>query len=339
MAQYQESQYDYEDPFRRDVVTPEDFRKFSPGTQGQPQVEYNVPAAGGDAYQGFESQWAPGATAPSNAPAGAEWNKEYAMYKPKAGAAAGPAGAGSVQQFIQQWQQTHPASEGIGPLSEALKAAGLGGDRFMYGATPSDNELLVNGEKYKVLGGENTPGAYWYSPGMDDSVPGGGMAAFSRGGGAFAGGMPSMFGGGMGGDANKLFQLLMSRAQQGLEIDPNDPIIRRQADAYSAAQGRSQKNYESALAERLGEHANMGAERRMGAERVGQATSAFEAQLMGQELAARRQEIQAALSGAMGFLSAQQAMQLQEELAQLTLAQNAYQFDVNDQFRNSPLGS
>ena len=84
----------------------------------------------------------------------------------------------------------------------------------------------------------------------------------------------------------------------------------------------------------------------MVAEKAGQAGGAFQAQLMQQELNSRRQEIQQALSGALGYLSDQQKMQLQAQLAQMdnalqyaNLGQNAYQFDQNNQFRNSPLGS
>jgi hypothetical protein len=50
----------------------------------------------------------------------------------------------------------------------------------------------------------------------------------------------------------------------------------------------------------------------------------------------------------MGLLTSQQQMALQEELSNLdraqqesqfgrSLANNAYQFDINDQYRNSPL--
>jgi hypothetical protein len=162
----------------------------------------------------------------------------------------------------------------------------------------------------------------------------------------------------------------MKRATQDLNIDPNSPIIKNQTDAYAAQQERTSRNYLSSVAEKQGANANIGAERRGAAEQVGQSTSAFEAQLMGQELAARRQEIQSALSGAMGLLTAEQQMQLQQELAKLTLqqqqlqftssqgqqesqfgrnlaqqgtqfgqnlAQQAFQFDTNSQFQNSPL--
>jgi len=86
-----------------------------------------------------------------------------------------PPPQGTAQAFIKQWQQTHKASEGIGPLAEALKAAGFNVPRFMYGTTPSNNELVVDGQKFKVLGAEDSPNtAYWYTGGNDSGGAGGG---------------------------------------------------------------------------------------------------------------------------------------------------------------------
>lgn len=90
--------------------------------------------------------------------------------------AAAPAASSApadVQAFISQWQADpmHPASEGIGPLSQAIAAKFPNVSRYMYGATPSNNELSIGGQKYKVLGAENGPNAYWYTPGTNDSAP------------------------------------------------------------------------------------------------------------------------------------------------------------------------
>jgi hypothetical protein len=41
-----------------------------------------MPAPIADLYQGFQSIWEPGASAPSNAPPGAHWDPTYAMYVP-----------------------------------------------------------------------------------------------------------------------------------------------------------------------------------------------------------------------------------------------------------------
>ncbi len=148
------------------------------------------------------------------------------------------------------------------------------------------------------------------------------------------------------------------RAQQSLKVDPNDPIIRAQSDAYSANTTRSGRQYLQGLAEKQGANANIGSEGRMVAEKGAQAGAAYEGQLLQNELEARRTEIQNALTGAAGLLTAEQQMQLQEELQQLdhaqqlyeyqysqaqnqsqfdkNLTQRAYEFDTTDQFRNSP---
>lgn len=161
--------------------------------------------------------------------------------------------------------------------------------------------------------------------------------------------------------ADALYNMLMQRAQQGLNIDPNDPIIRQQADAYNANTTRSGRQYLQGLAEKQGANANIGSEGRMVAEKGAQAGATFEGQLMQQELTARRTEIQNALTGAAGLLTAQQQMDLQKELADLdhqqqlyefdygqkqnqsqfdkNMTQRAYEFDSTDRFRNSPLGS
>lgn len=77
----------------------------------------------------------------------------------------------SVTDFIRQYQQSHPANGGIGPLAEALAANGYTNvGRFMYGQTPSNNELTIDGKKFKVLGNEDGPNPYWYTGG-DDSAP------------------------------------------------------------------------------------------------------------------------------------------------------------------------
>lgn len=79
----------------------------------------------------------------------------------------------SAADWIRAYQQAHPVSEGIGPITAAMKAAGYNVSPYMYGATPSGNELNLDGQKYKVLGAENSPGAYWYSAGQNDGGGGG----------------------------------------------------------------------------------------------------------------------------------------------------------------------
>jgi hypothetical protein len=87
-------------------------------------------------------------------------------------ASAAPGGM-SATDFVRQWQQTHPAHEGIGPLADAMRQAGYTNvSRFMYGSQPSNNELMIDGQKFKVLGNEDGPNPYWYTGG-NDSAPGG----------------------------------------------------------------------------------------------------------------------------------------------------------------------
>ncbi len=120
------------------------------------------------------------------------------------------------------------------------------------------------------------------------------------------------------GDA--LYGQLSARAGQSLNIDRNDPIIRAQSDAFSAQQERERRQYLNQAAEQGGQFYNPTQERRMTAEKAGQATGGFEAQLMGRELTSRRDEIQQALNGMQGQLSAEQQMNLQKQLGLLNNA-------------------
>ena len=123
---------------------------------------------------------------------------------------------------------------------------------------------------------------------------------------------------------NDLYNTLMDRSKQSLNIDRNDPIIRAQADAFSANQERSRRNDINSLAESEGPNANLRSEQRMGAERAGQASGAFEAELMGRELGNRRQEISEALNSAQGLLTEEQRLALTNELTRLNDATQRY---------------
>lgn len=103
--------------------------------------------------------------------------------KPKPGPGSGGGPNLSPQAFIQQWQGSHSANEGIGALADAMKAAGYTNvSRFMYGSTPSNNELSIDGQKFKVLSGENSANPSWYTAGTNDGgggSQGGGGQAFT----------------------------------------------------------------------------------------------------------------------------------------------------------------
>lgn len=279
---------------------------------------------------------------------------------------------GNPQQFVSSFiaqnalkgTQTDPTS--INSIVNALQGMGINAtldqrnDQYHKG-------IMLNGKFVKLLDGNNN---WIWQEGGDQSAPdaAGGPGGFSAFGAFTPSGAPpsagsSLFTASTSADprSKALFDMLMKRAQQSEVVDPNDPIIKGQTDAFNAQQQRAERNYLSGVAERAGPNANIGSETRHANEVIGQSTSAFEAQLMGQELTARRQEIMSALSGAEGMLTSEEQMALQEELAKLSLAQqqfqftqgqgqqesqfertlanNAYQFDINDQFRNSPLGS
>lgn len=119
------------------------------------------------------------------------------------------------------------------------------------------------------------------------------------------------------GRGDDLYSLLLGRVNQGLTPDRNDPAIRAQADAYAANQERARRNYLSDTAERSGPFANLRGERRMASERYGAQTGAFEAELLGREVAARRDEVAQALQLLTGRVSAEEEMGLRRELADL----------------------
>lgn len=114
---------------------------------------------------------------------------------------------------------------------------------------------------------------------------------------------------------NTLYDTLLSRANQSLTVDPNDPNIRQQTDAYAANEERAKRNYLADVAEKDGPNANIRGETRMANERVGQRTGTFASQLVGQELTARRAEIQHALDTEGAMLTEDQRLALQEKLA------------------------
>lgn len=116
--------------------------------------------------------------------------------------------------------------------------------------------------------------------------------------------------------SDQLWQMYMQRATQGTDINANDPVIRRQSDAYRANETRESRNFLDTLAERSGPYANLQGEQRLAAERVGQRTGTFEAEAIARELTAKRNEIAQALAGLAGQLTGEQEMALREQLAQ-----------------------
>lgn len=115
----------------------------------------------------------------------------------------------------------------------------------------------------------------------------------------------------------QLFNLLWQRANQPLNVNPKDPVIAGQVNAFGAQQQRGLRNHLSQLAEQSGPQANLAMETRMGNEKAAQSSGMLQAQLMQNEVNARRQEIMQALSQYGGLLSQEQSMALQRELAAL----------------------
>lgn len=213
------------------------------------------------------------------------------------------------------------------------------------GAAPTgrgDTWTTPYGETYDLGIGWKTgnPTAGWTpSGGGGGGVGGGGGISDMVSGGGSGGGMGS---GSWSGDpgTNDLMSMLWSRAKQGLAVNRNDPMIANARDAFGATQERSLRNHLADLAERGGGTGNLNMERRMGAEALGQNTAQYESQLILGEVAARRQEIQNALTQMGQFMTEQQRMQLQQKLAEMDnmlgrdqLGQRAYEFDVNNTAR------
>lgn len=100
---------------------------------------------------------------------------------------AGPTGApgGDAVAFIRQWQNdpSHKPTDGPGPLIAAMKGKGFNVSPFMYGQTASNNEINLGGQKFKVIGAEGGPNAYWYAGGNDSpsGMTGGAMPAATLG--------------------------------------------------------------------------------------------------------------------------------------------------------------
>lgn len=93
-------------------------------------------------------------------PDGNQFNTEVA------GTAPGPSGPADPAAIIRQWQQSHSASEPLDGLIAELKRNGINADAFLYGTTPSGNEITLNGQKYKVKTGDN---ASWWDPSQGEA--------------------------------------------------------------------------------------------------------------------------------------------------------------------------
>lgn len=131
--------------------------------------------------------------------------------------------------------------------------------------------------------------------------------------------------------SDDLFKMLMQRASQGTAVNRDDPNIRSQVDPVVAQQERASRNYLDDQAERAGPLANMQGERRLASERSGQAAGAFESEVIGREIAAKRDEIAQALQLYAGRLTEEQQMGLQGQLASLNAMLQREGMDIQRQ--------
>lgn len=199
------------------------------------------------------------------------------------------------------------AVEGLNKLYGSNVFSANGGQRISYG----DEFIDSTKQPGTFFWGSNGPGSAGPGAGPGGATPG------SNGGLVPAGGSPQ--------DQamrDQLVKALMERA--GQTLDPNNPVIRAQADAFSADQTRASREAIQQLAEAAGPNANISGQVRLINERAGQASGSFEANLMAQELEAQRQEIAQALASEQNLLTEDQRVALQRELAYLNDATQRY---------------
>lgn len=132
---------------------------------------------------------------------------------------------------------------------------------------------------------------------------------------------------------DELYQKLMGRADQSLQVNPEDPIIANQVNAFKGQEQSGVRNYLNQLAEAQGPIGNLNQERRAANQAATQATGTMQASLIQNELVARRSEIAQALQQMGSLLTAEQQMRLQQELSHLDLALRQNQMGLqNSQF-------
>lgn len=249
---------------------------------------------------------------------------------------AGP--GGDPLAFIRQWQGSHSPGEGIGPLANALASGGYGVPRYMYGSIPSNNELVLNGQKFKVLGADGTPGQYWYTGG-DDSPPVGAagpkaaattaamqprLSAAAPQGGSFGSPSGSAPQGIWGADfLAQIRQMLMQRLQSASgPVDENASGITQAVTGARDQATRANDASRTALAERLYAHGGLntdaiGQSVQQSNERSGTALGTLRAQLVMKEYDRKQTELKDLMGMAIQAGDAEMARGIQMQLAEL----------------------
>jgi len=119
------------------------------------------------------------------------------------------------------------------------------------------------------------------------------------------------------GQGSQLFNMMMGRASQSEVPSAQDPIIANQVNAYRAEQERGARNAIDQQAEASGPYSNLNSERRLANEHAAQSTGQLQAQLMGNELTARRQQIMQYLQMGSQFYTDEQKLALQQQLSMI----------------------
>lgn len=231
-----------------------------------------------------------------------------------------------------------------------------GKGNFVYSGDPAKLNKAWDGvTRVDAYGGYGDGGALRARWGVDDpnapaatagGAPGAGGTGLPGGAGTGVPGAPGTGGfGGGGGDASgsglrdprwdDLYKQLLDRSQQGLDVKADDPIIKGQVDAATAVANREALKQQQAAAERGGAYASGANENtaRMTGEDVQLKMSGMQAELMGREVTARREEIAQALSSMQGILTVDEQSRLKQEdqaLEARQMALAAHQADVQN---------
>jgi len=173
-------------------------------------------------------------------------------------------------------------------LTDSSDAAALGGQGFLGGAPPS--QLPKNATPAQQWNAQPAPAAATTTatPAVQQSASTAGRDA--------------------------LFEQLMARARQSTAVSADDPTIKAQVDPYVAQQTRASREYLAKVAEQQGPLGNIGGEQRMAAEKLGQNSGLFEAELIGREIKAKRDEVADALQLATQMGNSSAVLEMQEKL-------------------------
>jgi hypothetical protein len=187
--------------------------------------------------------------------------------------------------------------------------AAQGGGRFVEGVgwVDKNNPAYAQGQATTTLApGATTPGQ------ADQTAPSGATTSATPG-------APPTTNTTNQGVQDTVRNTYLEQATQSPIPKATDPTIAAQVDPYRAEIERQKNDYINQQAESAGPYATgaLRGQERAASEHAGQAVASFAGQAVGNELVARRQEIQQALSGLTGLLDADQTRALQQKLADI----------------------